>query len=202
MLDGLPSNGLPLSCAAMIHRDHVGVEIARQNGRRVWAAQRRPLEWRVGRPALRTLDHADTSAKLVGRAGYGGEARRGVVGYGVWVRRAGRARQEREGAPPEWPHVHFYHNVCGPPNELRISRRKRAAYESAKIATISRAKRSDCMRVLGRALLATCYYLTILGLPKRNSSYFSSNSQYRLSPSEVRLFRSFRSITIQTELSS
>ncbi len=88
-----PPNGLPLSCAAMIQRNHVGVEIARQNGRRVWAAQRRPLEWRVGRPALRTLDHADTSAKLVGRAGYGGEARRGVVGYGVWVRRAGRARQ-------------------------------------------------------------------------------------------------------------
>jgi len=36
-----------------------------------------------------------------------------------------------------------------PPNGLRISRRKRAAYESAKMATISRAKRSDCMRVLG-----------------------------------------------------
>jgi len=34
------------------------------------------------------------------------------------------------------------------PNGLRISRRKRAAYENAKIATISRAKRSDCMRVL------------------------------------------------------
>jgi hypothetical protein len=31
---------------------------------------------------------------------------------------------------------------------LRISRRERAAPECAKIATISRAKRSDCMRVL------------------------------------------------------
>ena len=34
------------------------------------------------------------------------------------------------------------------PNGLRISRRERTTYESAKIATISRAKRSDCMRVL------------------------------------------------------
>jgi len=40
-----------------------------------------------------------------------------------------------------------------PPNGLRISRRKRAASESTKIATISRAKRSDCMRVL---LECTC----------------------------------------------
>jgi hypothetical protein len=35
-------------------------------------------------------------------------------------------------------------------NELRISRRKRAALESAKIAAISRAKRSCCMRMLAR----------------------------------------------------
>ena len=35
------------------------------------------------------------------------------------------------------------------PNASRISRRKRAARESAKMPTISRAKRSDCMRVLG-----------------------------------------------------
>jgi len=39
----------------------------------------------------------------------------------------------------------------GWPNVLRISRRKRAAYESAKMPMISRAKRSDCMRVLGGA---------------------------------------------------
>ena len=77
----------------MIHRYHVRVEIAHQNGRRLRAAQRRRLERRVGRPAPPAVDAGDTSAKLVGRAGYGGEARRGVVGYGVWVRRAGRARQ-------------------------------------------------------------------------------------------------------------
>src|SRR5690242_258907 len=40
-----------------------------------------------------------------------------------------------------------------PSNGLRISRRKRAAPECAKIAMISRAKRSDCMRVLGGLLL-------------------------------------------------
>ncbi len=78
----------------MIHRDHARVETAHQNGQRLWAAQRRPLERRVGRPALRTLDHADTSAKLVGRAGYGGEARRGVVGYGG----GGAARSGRGGS--------------------------------------------------------------------------------------------------------
>jgi hypothetical protein len=38
------------------------------------------------------------------------------------------------------------------PNGLRISRRKRAAYASIKKGTISRAKRSDCMRVLDGAL--------------------------------------------------
>ncbi len=91
-----PPNGMPLSCAAIIHRDHARVEIGLQNGRNLRAAQRRRLERRVGRPALRTLDHADTSAKLVGRAGYGGEARRGVVGYGVWgAARGGRGRSER-----------------------------------------------------------------------------------------------------------
>jgi hypothetical protein len=36
-----------------------------------------------------------------------------------------------------------------PSNGLAFSCRERAASESAKIATISRAKRSDCMRVLG-----------------------------------------------------
>src|SRR5689334_3970408 len=36
-----------------------------------------------------------------------------------------------------------------PPNELRISRRERAAQEGTKKAMISRAKRSDCMRVFG-----------------------------------------------------
>src|SRR6266511_4643975 len=35
------------------------------------------------------------------------------------------------------------------PNGLRISRRERAAYESTKMPTISRAKRSGCMRRLG-----------------------------------------------------
>jgi hypothetical protein len=39
-----------------------------------------------------------------------------------------------------------------PPNGLRISRRERAAQEGIKKGTISRAKRSDCMRVLGRAV--------------------------------------------------
>jgi hypothetical protein len=40
---------------------------------------------------------------------------------------------------------------------LRISRRKRAAPESDKKATISGAKRSDCMRVLGRCPLVRVY---------------------------------------------
>src|SRR6266498_2660359 len=39
--------------------------------------------------------------------------------------------------------------LTAPPNGLRISRCERAAYESVKKATISRAKRSDCMRMLG-----------------------------------------------------
>ncbi len=79
----------------MIHRYHARVEIAHQNGRRLRAAQRRRLERRVGRPAPPTIDRADTSARRVGRAGYGGEARRGVVGYGgggaAW---GGRGRSE------------------------------------------------------------------------------------------------------------
>ncbi len=56
----------------MIHRYHVGVEIIAQNGRRVWAAQRRPLEWRVGRPAPPAVYTGDTSARRV--------AARGMVG--------------------------------------------------------------------------------------------------------------------------
>jgi hypothetical protein len=44
---------------------------------------------------------------------------------------------------------------------LRFSRRERAAYESAKKATISRAKRSDCMRMLDRASVVV-YRLTLL----------------------------------------
>ncbi len=62
-------NDLPLSCAAIIQRYHGGVEIGLQNGRSLRAAQRRPLEWRVGRPALRTLDFGDTSARLFAARG-------------------------------------------------------------------------------------------------------------------------------------
>jgi hypothetical protein len=40
------------------------------------------------------------------------------------------------------------------PNGLRISRRKRAASESTKIANdLARRRRSDCMRVFGRAVI-------------------------------------------------
>jgi hypothetical protein len=39
------------------------------------------------------------------------------------------------------------HAATGP-NALAFSRRKRAAYESVKIATISRAQRSDCNALL------------------------------------------------------
>ncbi len=56
----------------MIQRNHAPVEIASQNGRRVWAAQRRRLEWRVGRPAPPTVDAGDTIAWL--------GAARGMVG--------------------------------------------------------------------------------------------------------------------------
>jgi hypothetical protein len=38
-----------------------------------------------------------------------------------------------------------------PPNARRISRRERAAQVSVKIAPISRAKRSGCMRMFGRS---------------------------------------------------
>ncbi len=60
----------------MIQRNYVRVEIIAQNGRRLRAAQRRQLEWRVGRPALRTLDRADTSARLFAARGMAG--RRGA----------------------------------------------------------------------------------------------------------------------------
>src|SRR5690349_2195677 len=45
---------------------------------------------------------------------------------------------------------------------MRISRRERAASESAKIATISRAKRSDCMRGLGEN--STLHYIRLISI--------------------------------------
>jgi len=49
--------------------------------------------------------------------------------------------------------MHLHVQSVKPPNEWRISRRERAARDDAKIRTISRAKRSDCMRVLGALVL-------------------------------------------------
>ncbi len=145
-----PTNGVPLSCAAMIHRYHVGVEIIAQNGRRVWAAQRRPLEWRVGRPALRTLDHADTSAKLVGRAGYGGEARRGVVGYGVWgAARGGRGRSERARSLNRHTFTPTTMLAGHPTDCASAAAKARSTRKRQNRNDLARRRRSDCMRVLG-----------------------------------------------------
>jgi hypothetical protein len=43
-------NGLPFSCAALIDRDVIVADAGAQNGPDLVAAQRRQLQWRVGRP--------------------------------------------------------------------------------------------------------------------------------------------------------
>ena len=79
---------------------------------------------------------------------------RGAGWWGRWflgaAPRVGLAAGERlRQTPPQ--DSDLIEKTCGPPNELRISRRERAAQETVKIVTISRAKRSGCMRMFGRS---------------------------------------------------
>jgi len=49
-LDGLPPNGLALSCAALLDRERDRADSRFQNGDDLGAALRRQLQRRVGRP--------------------------------------------------------------------------------------------------------------------------------------------------------
>ena len=76
----------------------------------------------LGGPHYGRLTVLTLAPDFLPRGDSGGEARRGVGGVWWWGRRAGRARQGRDRAKPEPPHVYSDHDACGPPNGVRISR--------------------------------------------------------------------------------
>ena len=75
----------------------------------------------LGGPHYGRLTVLTPAPDFLPRGDSGGEARRGVGGVWWWGRRAGRARQGRERAPPERPRAHSDHDACGPPNALPFS---------------------------------------------------------------------------------